>query len=115
LAASVVKAEDMQYVKDEIVKALENAKTTPFDAKIISETKMHLRNRFAMGIDNPTSIAESLSAYTWLTGDPESINRTYANYEKVTAEDMMNAAKKYFIPSTMTIGTISPEETASVK
>jgi len=115
IGASVVKAEDMQYVKDEIVKALENAKTTPFDAKIISETKMHLKNRFAMGIDNPTSIAESLSAYTWLTGDPESINRTYANYEKVTAEDMMSAAKKYFTPSTLTIGTISPEETASVK
>jgi zinc protease len=115
IGASVAKAADMQYVKDEIVKALEKAKTTPFDAKMISETKMHLRNRFAMGIDNPTSIAESLSAYTWLTGDPESINRTYANYEKVTAEDMMNAAKKYFVPATLTIGTISPEPTASVK
>lgn len=115
IGASVVKSSDMQYVKDAIVAALEKAKTTPFDAKTIEETKMHLKNRFAMGIDNPTSIAESLSAYTWLTGDPESINRTYAMYEKVTAEDMMTAAKKYFTPNTLTIGTISPDDASPVK
>jgi zinc protease len=115
IGASVVKAEDMQYVKDVILKALEKAKTTPFDPNVIAETKMHLRNRFAMGIDNPTSIAESLSAYTWLTGDPESINRTYAMYEKVTAEDMMSAATKYFLPTTLTVGTISPDDVAAIK
>jgi zinc protease len=115
IGASVVKSSDMQYVKDAITAALEKAKTTPFDANTIAETKMHLRNRFAMGIDNPTSIAEALSAYTWLTGDPESINRTYAMYEKVTAQDMMDAAKKYFNAGSLTIGTIAPEETASVK
>ena len=115
IGASVVKAEDMQYVKDAITQALEKAKTTPFDAKVISETQMHLRNRFAMGIDNPTSIAEALSAYTWLTGDPESLNRTYAMYEKVTAEDMMAVAKKYFRENTLTIGTISPDDKAAIK
>lgn len=115
IGASVVKAEDMQYVKDVITKALNKAMSTPFDAGVIAETKMHLRNQFAMGIDNPTSIAESLSAYTWLTGDPESLNRTYSMYDKVSAEDMMGVAKKYFTPNTLTVGTISPEETASVK
>ena len=93
--------------------ALESAKKKPFAANVIAETKMNLRNSFAMSIDNPTSIAEALSAYTWLTGDPESINQTYALYEKVTAEDMMRVAQKYFLESTMTIGTITPSESFS--
>jgi zinc protease len=115
ISASVVKAEDMQYVKDEIVKALENAKTTSVDAKTLNDTKAHLKNSYAMRIDNPTAIAESLSAYTWLTGDPESLNRLYAQYEKVTAQDLMNVAKKYFAATALTVGTIGPGEAGGVK
>lgn len=115
ISASVVKAEDMQYVKDEIVKALELAKTSPFDSKTIAETKSHLKYSFAMQIDNPTAIAESLSHYIWITGDPESLNKIYALYDKVTAQDLMNAAQKYFSANTLTIGTISPSEQGSVK
>ncbi len=115
VGASVAKADDIPYVKNIIVQALEKAKTTPFDANVIAETKMHLRNSFAMGIDNPTSIAEALSAYTWLTGDPESLNRTYALYDKVTAEDMMRVAQKYFTDNTLTVGTITPDEAFEIK
>ncbi len=110
IGASVAKAEDMAYVKNTITDALEKAKQIPFQANVIAETKMNLRNSFSMGTDNPTSIAEALSAYTWLTGDPESINRTYALYEKVTAEDMMRVAQKYFLKNTLTIGTITPAD-----
>ena len=105
----------MQYVKDEIVKALEQSKTTPFDEKLIAETKSHLKYSFAMGIDNPTSIAESLSHYTWLTGDPESLNRLYALYDKVTAKDLQDVANKYFLPNALTIGTIGPGAEGGVK
>jgi len=115
IGASVVKAEDFQYVKDEMTKALEKAKTTAFDEKTITETKMHLRNSFAMSIDNPTSIAESVSHYTYLTGDPESLNRLYALYQKVTAQDLMMVAKKYFNANALTVATIGPGETGGVK
>lgn len=113
--ASVVKAADLQYVKDEIVKTLDAAKTNKVDAQILADTKSRLRNSFAMSIDNATSIAESLSHYVWLTGDPESLNKFYAMYEKVTAEDLMNAAKKYFISTALTVATISPSATIDVK
>lgn len=113
--ASVIKAADMQYVKDQIVAAYEKAKTNPVDPQVLKDTKLHLKYSFAMNIDNPTSIAESLSAYTWLTGDPESLNRLYALYDKVTAEDLMMVAKKYFVPEKLTIGTISPNETENLK
>jgi len=114
-SASLVKAEDMQYVKDEIVKALEQAKTTAFDEKTIAETKSYLKYSFAMNIDNPAAISESLAHYTWLTGDPETVNRIYALYDKVTAQDIMNVAKKYFVPTGLTIGTISAGTEGGIK
>jgi zinc protease len=115
IGASLVKAEDMQYVKDEIVKALEAAKTKKVDEQVLADTKSHLKYSFAMNIDNPTSIAESLSHYTWLTGDPESLNRLYALYDKVTADDLIRVANKYFANTTLTVATISPSAEVGVK
>ena len=113
--ASVVNAADMQYVKDEIVKTLENAKVNKVDAQLLSDTKSNLKYSFAMRIDNPTSIAESLSHYVYLTGDPESLNRLYALYDKVSAQDLLNVAQKYFVPTGLTVGTISPADSIDVK
>jgi zinc protease len=113
--ASVIKADDLQYVKDELVKALEAAKTTPVDAKKLADTKSRIKYSFAMGLDSPDQIANALSQSVWLTGDPESINRLYAVYEKVTAEDIMRVAQKYFNANALTVGTISPGETGGVK
>jgi zinc protease len=66
--ASIVKEEDMQYVKDEIVKALDKIKEVPVDLKLLAETKSFLKYSFAMRIDNPDAIANSLAHYVSLTG-----------------------------------------------
>ncbi|MFN8153078.1 MAG: pitrilysin family protein [Bacteroidia bacterium] len=111
-SASLADGKDLQYVKEEMAKALEKSKTVPFSKSEIDEAKMRLKYSFAMGMDSPGRIAESLSFYTWVTGDPESINRTYALYDAITAEDMMSVAAKYFNPQSLTITTISPESTS---
>jgi zinc protease len=115
LQASVVKAEDMQYVKDEIVKALENAKTVPIDPKKFADTKSNIKYSFAMGLESPDQIANQLAAFIWLTGNPESLNNYYSVYDRVTPQDVMAVAKKYFNSNTLTIATIGPDSTGNVK
>lgn len=115
IAAALLKKDDMQYVKDEIVKAIENVKLSGVDKKLLEDTKSNIKYSFAMRIDSPESIANSLSRYIYLTGDPESLNRYYALYDKVTVEDIKNVAKKYFVPTGLTIATISPDAQGGVK
>ncbi|WP_266202608.1 M16 family metallopeptidase [Pontibacter kalidii] len=115
VSASVLKADDMQYVKDELMKALNEAKTKPIDAKKIEETKSRIKYSFAMSMDSPDAIANALARFTWLSGDPESLNNIYKVYDSITAQDLMNAAKKYFVTQTMTVGTIAPTEKSPVK
>ncbi|WP_374729162.1 M16 family metallopeptidase [Rufibacter psychrotolerans] len=114
VSASVVKAEDLQYVKDEITKALNEAKTKPVDPQRLKDTKSNNRYSFAMAMDSPDAIANALSQQIWLTGDPESLNRMYALYDQVTPQDLMDVAKKYFVESGLTIATISPNEKGGV-
>jgi zinc protease len=113
--ASVVDPADMQLVKDEIMAAINQAKKEPVEPDKLATTLSHMKYSFAMRIDSPDDIASALSNYIWLTGDPESLNRIYANYEKVTPADLMMVANKYLDESQLTISTISPNETGGVQ
>ncbi len=115
IQASLVDGKDMQYVREAINQVIENAKTTPFKASEIEEAKMRLKYSFAMGMDSPSKIAENVSFFTWVTGNPESINTVYEMYDNVTAEEMMAAATKYLRPQQLTIATISADENCPVK
>jgi zinc protease len=115
LSASLVNAADLQYVKDAITKEIEKRKVVPVDINMLNETKSRIKYGFAMGADSPSSIAEALSSMIWVTGDPESLNTAYANIEKVTPQDIMDAAKKYLTTQNLTIATISPEKEGTVK
>lgn len=115
IQVSMVEKDDMSYVMDEIIKAIAKVQTEDVDADLLERTKSNLKYGFAMGIDTPGAIAQSLSHYIQLTGDPESINRLYAQYDKVTAEDLRMVANKYFKPEHLTIATISDDELGAMK
>ena len=112
---SMVDKADIQYVKDEIIKTIENVKQNGVDKNILAKTKSNLKYSFAMSIDNPDRIANSLCHYIMLTGDPESLNRLYALYDNVTVEDVKMVANKYFIPNGLTIATITDDEEGGLK
>lgn len=113
--ANLVKKEDLQYVKDEIMKAIEEFKKNGTNEETLAKTKSRMKYSYAMSIDNPSGIANSLSTFITLIGDPESLNRLYALYEKVTVEDLKNAAAKYYVPSGLTVATISADAQGGVK
>ena len=110
IEGSLVDANDFSYVKSEIERTLNDAKTKLLDQKLLMETKENFRNSMIMQIDNPTTIAQTLSFFTWVSGGPEALNPYYDMYNNVTAEDIIAVAKKYFTPEHLTIATISPEE-----
>jgi len=115
IQVSMVEKDDMPYVMSEIEKAIVRAKTEDFDSALLERTKSNLKYGFAMSIDTPDAIARSVSHYIQLTGDPESINRLYALYDKVTIDDVRMVANKYFKPEHLTIATISEDEFGALK
>ena len=115
IQASFINKDDFQYVRDEITKAIEDIKKNGVDQKLLDETKSNLKYSYAMSIDDPDAIANSLSHYIYLTGDPESLNRLYALYDKVTDDDVKMVANKYYVDSGLTIATISADENGGVK
>jgi zinc protease len=115
IQASLVDKEDMGYVMNEVEKAIRKVQEEGVDAEKLERTKSNLKYSFAMRMDTPTNVAESLSYYIWLTGDPESVNRLYALYDKVTVDDVKAVAAQYLQPERLTIATISEDEKGALK
>lgn len=110
--ASLVDKADMAYVMEEIEKAIEKVRTEGVDTEDLARTKSNLKYGMAMRLDTPDAIAGSLSHYIQLTGDPESINRLFALYDRVDQAEVKRVAAEYLRPERLTIATISPDETA---
>ncbi|MBI1804313.1 MAG: insulinase family protein [Ignavibacteriae bacterium] len=94
---------NIDLVRDRIYAALDEARTKPVSAERLADIKSHMKYQYAMGLDNPNSVANGISHYIYLTGDPESVNRIYALYDKVTPDDIMAVAKKYFAKENRTV------------
>ena len=115
IQASVVDKKDLQYIKNEVAKAIDNIISNGVDEQLLADTKSNLKYSFAMRIDNPDQVASTLCHYISLTGDPEAINRVYEMYEKVSIDDVKTIANKYFDPAALTIATISEDTKGGVK
>jgi len=107
-SASLVNETDMPYVMKAIEGAIERAKTKPVAEEVLNETKERMKYSFAMSMDSPDAIANSVSLYVWITGDPTALNKTYEMFLNVTAEDIQRVAQKYLVKENLTIATISP-------
>ncbi len=96
--AMIKQPDDIAAVRDEIYKTIEQFKTTPVDATRLRDLKRRNKYGFLMGLDTPDAVAAGLARFVSLTGDIAVIDRLYTATDAVTAEDVMRAAKKYFIP-----------------
>ncbi len=102
---------NIEKVKEEISKTIEEIKTNPVSKEELEKVKSHLKYSFAMRMNTPDAIANTLSHYLQLTGNYESLNRVYELYEKITADDIIRIAQKYLTLNNSTTLTLTEEET----
>jgi zinc protease len=97
---------DVEYVEQQILAAFEKLKQQPIPADELESVKSHLRYQFALGMNSTASIADTMAHYIGLRRTPETINKRYDLYQRVTSDDIMAAAKKYFVDSGRTVATL---------
>jgi zinc protease len=108
--ARVKDPKNIDKVRDAIYATLGEAKTKPVSARRLASIKSHMKYQYAMGLDNANSIAGSIAHYVELTGDPNSVNKIYALYDKVTPKNITDVAKKYFATNNRTVVLLTQEE-----
>jgi zinc protease len=109
---AVVKEEkDISYVEKEIREELERLKKEPVSEERLADIKSNLKYSFANSLGTTDDIASVLAFYINLTANPGTVNKLFELYERVTPQDIMEMAQKYFTQSNSTVVTLTGGKT----
>jgi zinc protease len=106
VAARIKDSKDIAYVKARILETFEGFKSAAPAATELESVKSHLKYGFALSLDNSDAIAAALAVYIGLRRTPETINRLFEVYGRVTPEDIQELAAKYFDSRHRTVITL---------
>jgi zinc protease len=103
----VKNAADLPSIEQQVIATAEGFAARPVDAKKLEALKEHLRYEFALQLNNSESIASTVAQYVALRRTPETINRYYDAYAKVTPADIQKAARKYLVEKNRNVVTLT--------
>lgn len=105
--ARVKDAEDMDYVRDQILATFKRFTDEPVDQAKLDATRSRIRYSFALRMNSSSAIANSLAQYIGLRRSPETINKLFALYQQITPQDIRTIAGQYCTPNNRTIVTLT--------
>lgn len=105
--ARLKNAADLPAIQQQIVATVEGFASQPVDAKKLEALKQHLHYEFALQMNNSEAIAGTVAQFVALRRTPETINRYYDAYARLTPADIRQAAQKYLIDRNRTIVTLT--------
>jgi len=97
-------------LEDEILAEIEKLKTEPVTDKELNKAKNQALAQAVYQRDSPASIGFTIGYWEIESGEWQNINRYPEKIQKVTREDVMEVAKKYFVQDNRTVGYLLPKE-----
>lgn len=107
--ARIKKTEDMDYVRDQILAAIQNFREKPVDSARLDAVRKHLRYGLALRMDNSQTVAQMVAGYVALRRTPDTMNKLYEQYAALTPQDVQQAAAKYLTENARTMVTLDAE------
>jgi len=98
---------DVDYVREQILATFERFSKEPVDQAKLDATRSRIRYSFALRLNSSSAIANALAGYIGLRRTPETINRLFALYQRITPQDIRMIANQYFTPNNRTIVTLT--------
>ena len=107
VTARIKKPADVEDVRQRILATVAALRETPVDAARLDKVKGNLRYGFALGMDNSEAVAGVVARFVALRRTPETINKLYDLFARVTPEDVREVARKYLVDGGRTMVTLT--------
>jgi len=115
IEARVKNPDDLPYVQTQILETIKRFQDELVPAEKLSAVKNRERYAFTMQLDNSQSVAAAVARYVALRRSPDTIDKLYTVYARLTPEDIRAAARKYLIESNRTIVTLTGQAAGGAK
>lgn len=107
--ARVKKPEDAPYVRDQILTAFAGTRLAPPPAQRLADAKSNARYGLLRSLDNTEAIAETLARFVRYRRSYDTLDQLYRVHEGLTPEDLLAAAKRYFVDAGLVQTTLSKD------
>src|ERR1700683_3812556 len=104
--ARVKKAEDVEYVRGQILATVQQFREKPVDGARLDAVRKHLRYELALRMDNSETVAQVVAGYVALRHTPDTMNKLFEQYAHLTPQDVQQAAVKYLTENARTMITL---------
>ncbi|MGW8257894.1 MAG: M16 family metallopeptidase [Thermoguttaceae bacterium] len=102
--------QDIAAVEKDIEETIKHFQASLVSGQRLAQVKRHDKYAFLDSLDSPDHVAVALSRYIALTGGIEAVNQLYATSERVSPENVREAAKKFYQPQRCTIALVKGEK-----
>ena len=107
VTARLKDAKDAVYVRDEILRTVNRARTELLPASKLDDAKSSERYGFVRSLDNTNSIATTLANFVAYNRSYGSLNNFYRLYAALTPEDLRAASARYFTDANLVVTSLS--------
>jgi zinc protease len=107
VSARLKDPKDAAYVRDEILKTIQRARSELVPAWKLEDTKSAARYGFVRSLDNTGSIAATLAEFVVYNRDYNTLNRAYRIYDALTPTDLRAAAQRYFTDANLVVTSLA--------
>jgi len=94
-----------------IAATLIRARSELLPAERVAQTQSRVKYSFAATLDSAASIGSTLATFVHFERDPETLNRLYASFDRVTPQDIQDAANLVFLDSNRASISIATDAT----
>jgi zinc protease len=108
--ARVKDEKEMDDVRQQIILTFKRFTTEIVPQPRLDSTRSRLRYKFALGLNSSEAIAGALAQFVALRRTPETIDKLYSLYDRITPEDIRAAASRYFVDNHRTIVTLTAKK-----
>ncbi|MEO8427128.1 MAG: pitrilysin family protein [Verrucomicrobiota bacterium] len=112
VVARIKDRKDLDYVRDQIVGTFKRYTTEPIPDSKLNDTRAHLRYGTALGWTSSGAIARFLAPFVALRRTPETVDKLFSLYDRVSPEAVRELAARYFTEKNRTIVTLASKSSA---
>lgn len=112
---AILQGDQVQQAETSLQEEVQRLQSTPVDAAELEKAKNQLIARQVFGRETVQDKGEAIGYAAVILRDLSRLNKDLAEYQKVTADDVLRVAKTYFKPENRTVvhmlpATMKPEE-----
>src|SRR5262249_3406003 len=100
----------IDYVRNQILSTFERFSKELINQEMLDATRSRIRYSFALRMNSSSAIAYAIAPYIGLRRTPETINKLFSLYQRITPQDIKAIASQYFSPNNRTIVTLTTKE-----